>query len=61
MGLFSKENSSATLSKPVSEYSDSEIVKLLEKPLSVKVKAGLIKEATRRGLTNPKTGKKYHV
>lgn len=59
MGLLSKETSAATLNKRPSEYSDSELLKLIDSPKSIRIKAELIKEASRRGLTNPKTGKKF--
>ena len=45
--------------KPLSSYSDKELIAFIQKPGNVVEKAKAIKEAQARGLKNPKTGKPY--
>lgn len=55
MGLFGRKD------KPISEMSDRELIRFIEKPgVSIAGKAAAIEEAISRGLTNPKTGQPYH-
>lgn len=57
MGLFSSSN------KPISEMSDKELIRFIERPpfgTSSADRAKAIQEAIDRGLTNPKTGAPYH-
>ena len=57
MGLFSSNN------KSISEMSDKELIRFIERPpfgTSIAGRAKAIQEAIDRGLTNPKTGKPYH-
>lgn len=57
MGLFSSGN------KPISEMSDKELIRFIERPpfgTSSADRAKAIQEAINRGLTNPKTGTPYH-
>ena len=57
MGLFSNNN------KSISEMSDRELIRFIERPplgTSAAGRAKAIEEAISRGLTNPKTGSPYH-
>lgn len=55
MGLFGNKE------KPISEMSDRELIRFIEKPgVNAASKAKAIEEAISRGLTNPKTGRPYH-
>lgn len=49
--------------KTISDMSDKELIKFIEKPpfgTSAASRAKAIEEAIARGLTNPKTGEAYH-
>ena len=54
MGLFTPKNT-----KSIYEMSDSELIRFIASPNSISARASAIKEATSRGLKNPKTGKPY--
>ena len=58
MSLFNLFSSNE---KTISEMTDRELIRFIEKPgISIAGKAKAIEEAIVRGLTNPKTGKPYH-